>query len=334
MRFIVLVSAMFIFGSTNGYASSVTPEFFEKYQWLENLESYFEKINLSLAPVTSCKALNSMFAEDELTGLQKKREWKKYNNKLIPLTAIVVEVDEIPLSDDYLAIFKCAGSRSFVSDFTVRIPAHKEEFAFSLSVGEKRTIAVRLKGYGRLGIETAMDFTPFPGASEQCLPTLDDIRRSNGQVLYYCEDTSELLVRKIDYDMGDGETEPAYIADLKHESGDVTLFLSLPFANGESLYMENFGDKGGVAYLNTLGDCVIRSNEEESGTKRYISQLSDADKSEIKGVLTEKKLSGRETVNNYLEIKAIINSSDEQYSCETRMGLTLRALGMILSVLE
>ncbi|MDK9558053.1 hypothetical protein QQF73_10505 [Marinobacter sp. M216] len=318
MRLIMLFFAILSLASTNVHATEAVADYFQKYRWIENGVDFLKSRSLELAPVTSCKKLNAMFAEDDLTAIQKKREWEAYDDKLIPLTGVVQEVAEIPLSDDFLAIFKCSGSKSFVSDFTVRIPAHKSDLAYEMNVGEKRRVYVRLKDYSsRSGIETEMDYGSFAGGLDGCKPTLARIARSNGEIVYGCND-NDYLVRKIDVDMGEGTLERFYLVDLR-ETGDtdknLVIYASGPVLKGESLYLHVNSQKEVIGHVSSAGSCVF---ENEKDLESPLSVLSDKDKERVASIRRMKNPTGREAINNYLQFKKDLTASNSDYSCEVR----------------
>lgn len=232
------------------------PPPFEGMAWLEDGARKLAAQDLELAPVTSCQKLNAMFARDDLTDLQKKREWKKYNNKLIPLTGVVVDVDDIPLSHDYLATFKCVNSESFAYDFSVRIPAHMEEYAYSLNNGERHTVAVRLRDYGGLsGIETDMDYFSVDARSEQfggCKPTLSRISRKYSHIEYRCNDNDFTLQRFI---FGDSESHFKHFEAVLSDEFVVIIIDKIPgeaiyaYINEESNLLKHYFSSGGLCSI-------------------------------------------------------------------------------------
>jgi len=334
MRLALVFFAVSFFASMSVHASEKLPDYFKKYQWLEDGVSFMQAKNLELAPTTSCKKLNAMFAEDELTALQKKREWKAYDDRLIPLTGVVQEVDSIPLTDDFLAIFKCVGSHSFVSDFTVRIPAHKEEAAYRMSVGQKFKVYVRLKGYSsRSGIETEMDYGVLPVGDDRCLPTLLKIKRSNGEIMYMCEDPL-FIIRKLDFDMDEGKTKPVYMVDFR-ETDDATQnvasFVKLPFLGGESIfsYMRSKLSDSAI-HLPSFGDCVLGKTQNlKKDIETAMSELSAEDK-KLVADLGGSNLTNREAVRKYFEIKEHFDPSNNDYSCQARHAGILTALKKLI----
>lgn len=335
MRLIMLFFMVLSLASMNVHASEGVADYFKKYQWIEDGVALLKERSLELAPVTSCKKLNAMFAEDDLTAIQKKREWEAYDNKLIPLTGIVQEVADIPLTDDFLAIFKCVGSKSFVSDFTVRIPAHKSDLAYKMNVGQKRTIDVRLKDYSaRSGIETEMDYGSLSRGGDQCMPTLRLIKRSNGEIMYACEG-NDYMVRKIDMDMGDGTLEPFYIVDLR-ETGDsdknLVLYTSFPVFGGEAFYLHVNSQREAITHTPSAGNCVFeKSNDSESlyavlndEDKKRVASFKDASLKEMKD------LTNREAIMKYLQIKKDFTASNSDYPCEVRQMVLWEAYSSLV----
>lgn len=330
MRLIMLFFTVLSLASINVHASEDVADYFKKYRWIEDGVGLLKERNLELAPVTSCRKLNAMFAEDDLTAIQKKREWEAYDDKLIPLTGIVQEVAEIPLTDDFLAIFKCVGSNSYVSDFTVRIPAHKSDLAFKMNVGQKRTVDVRLKGYSsRSGIETEMDYGSLARGSNRCMPTLGLIKRSNGEIMYGCED-NEYMVRKIDIDMGDGTLEPLYVVDLR-ETGDsdknLVLYTSFPFVGGEAFYVHLNSQRDAIIHTPSAGSCVADGSKD---LESIYSILSDDDKKRIASLKGMKELTNREVAMKYLQFKEDFVASNSDYPCEVRQRVLWGAYSSVL----
>jgi hypothetical protein len=325
MRLIFLFFAMLSLASINVHASEGVADYFKKYRWIEDGVGFLKERNLELAPVTSCKKLNAMFAEDDLTAIQKKREWEAYDDKLIPLTGIVQEVAEIPLTDDFLAIFKCVGSKSYVSDFTVRIPAHKSDLAYKMNVGQKRSVDVRLKDYNsRSGIETEMDYGSLGRGSDRCMPTLASIKRSNGGIVYACEG-NDYIVQKIDIDMGDGTLEPFYMIHLR-ETGDsgknLVLYASFSVLGGETFYLHMNSQRESIVHIPSAGSCVFDGS---SDPKALYALLSEDDKKKVAIVEGMKELTSREAIMKYLQFKKDFAVSDSDYTCDVRQMVLSRA---------
>lgn len=160
------------------------------YEWIDEALDGLIYPGQEFAPKTSCKKLSSMFSGDGLTDLQKKKEWREYENKVIPLKGIVVDVTDLPLGKGYHATFRCVNSESYISDFTVRIPKHESEYAHSLSVGELHNVVVRLRSYGNIiGIYGDMPFIRISrNGSDKCDLTLRKAFREGNILFYGCSD--------------------------------------------------------------------------------------------------------------------------------------------------
>jgi hypothetical protein len=329
MKRLFLFSATLIITSANAQGSSTTPEYFAQYEWMAKSVGALKEMNLEVAPEKRCRELSSIFSGDKFTDLQKKREWGKYENKLISLIGVVQGVEEIPLSEDYIATFKCINSTSDVYDFTVRIPSHEENFAYSLNMGDTVNTAVRIKGYSENrthGIDTVMDYIGKTEVNGHCAPTLKKMDWSNGPIMYVCM-KSKFLVQRLNFEISEKKSVPIYSAHLE-DAESIIVFMSFPFDNNEELYVitkKVDDERSQKINFKSVGNCV----HERQGNEISYANLK---KSHIQMLenLKSLELSGGDALEKFLEMKALIESSDEYYSCETQQSLKFEIFNSLI----
>lgn len=106
----------------------------------------------------SCRTVVAKFTGDRRTSVQKKAEWKKYDNRPFRWSMEVVEVQE-KLLGGYRVGAKCPGSSAFTFDVVVDLPRNAEDLALSLNAGRRHTFTGHLRGYGTY-LDT--EWTPDP----------------------------------------------------------------------------------------------------------------------------------------------------------------------------
>ncbi|SDO37074.1 hypothetical protein [Vreelandella arcis] len=310
------------------HSSEQLPENFSEYEWL--VDGAREVINkeVEFAPVTSCFDLNRNFAGQTTSSIQKERAWEDYEGKVIPLTGIVEEVRSIPMSDDYLAFFKCTNSESFIVDFQVTIPGEMEDYAFDLTPGDRKEVFVRLDDYGEMmGVSTSIDsFNIDKGNGENCFAYLNHIDRATGNYGYECYNAEQMSgftvlnsengASQIYGTIRLGEENSASII-AQHESQDFyTMILddrlkpSIYFsANEEQCQLQN-----------------ITSEEKQEWIRENIKGMKDR----LISVEDE------ENINEwYIKKQELISSlNNEDYTCEQKQALRLAIFSLYNTAFE
>ncbi|PRY72057.1 hypothetical protein [Halomonas ventosae] len=305
-------------------SNEALPESFSEYSWL--LDGAREVISreTEFAPTTTCFNLNREFTGENTSSIQKERAWKEYNGKLIPLTGVVEEVKKIPLTDDYLAYFKCTNSESFLVDFTVRIPNEMKEYAFELTPGDRENVYVRLTDYGEMvGVSTELDtFSLERGNWKTCFAYLKTMSRSPNKYEYSCfGDEEKTGFGSLIKGAGVSQTLGALVEN------DRTITFTV-FPENPRIYVaqikNNSGKDNYYSYSGNEDACAISTNyvEEYLGSKENQTWLKE-NYNEIKTVILETE--GLENLNDwYIKNYVIINNlSDEKYECEQKQLLRL-----------
>jgi len=330
---VLLTFLVFSFNAHSQATGNELPATFDDVAWLEEGARKLSEKSLDLAPVTSCRKLSTMFARDGLTDLQKKREWKKYNNKLIPLTGVVVDVDEIPLSDDYLAIFKCVNSDSLFHDFSLRIPGHKEEYAYSLNNGDKHTVALRLRDYGKVsGIDGDMDYFTIDkrGAdSEKCKPTLSEVSRKYSQVIYKCNDQGAMFRRIL---FGTPDNSFGYYEGLIRSDSHEVGALLIDRIREETLFTRKSGeDKSASFHFKSGGNCTV----EFAGKKAFENRVREEGVEDIALSYIPKEKSIDRNFEVYQKILRKGLLEDRRLSCSTdQLARLVLYYGLVMPYIE
>jgi len=319
---LLFCAALSVAPATQGESqNNIAATSFASYEWAEEALNKVIRTDHSWAPVTSCKKLNNMFAADGLTNLQKEREWKKYDNRIIPLTGIVVDVSELPLDKGYHAVFKCVSSNSFVSDFTVRIPKHQAQYAYDLNVGEKRNVALQLRSYGKLtGIYGEMPSLKFTRTSADiCKPTLKDASRKDELLRYEC-DATPIKVKTKQKKAGSGTIK---IAEIEVKRDDSFYgFFQIEGLEKYNTYIKiaTDGSGKGKVYAPNLKPCV--ANIQADSINLFMTEKAE----QIKQVMREngslKNI--REFIQQFIEDK---KEPPALLTCEQEVVAAAQALG-------
>lgn len=310
-----LAALVLLAGSQIAYSDDQLPLEFSEHAWLVNGIRSVASKEVELAPVTTCYDLNEKFAGDSSTSIQKKKEWRNYEDKYIPLTGILEEVKEIPLSQDYLAYFKCTNSASLFVDFTMRVPGELEDYAFSLSPGERHNVVVRLDRYGEtMGVSTELDVINIDlGHDATCSAKLSSLSREDKSYRYSCEDPSVHFDRFFNKN-----GSPYFEGRLTREDGNIGIILPIPGKKDYALV--NMGN--GYLYYGGYGDSCYFSEKEinsDIGKDAYRELLKEA-ASEINSKMEERGID--QGPKDHLAINQIISEMNvEKYSCEIKQAL-------------
>lgn len=294
----------------NGESRKGLPIPFNNFSWLDESVSDFMAKDFDLAPPTTCRKMNSMFAGSDLTDLQKKREWKKYKGKMMPLTGKVFEVDNIPLSYDYIAAFKCLNSDSLASDFTVRIPSHKSDYAYSLNNSEQHTIGLLLYDYSGLsGIKTKLDSMNIPENKYiDCKPTLSSVKRNPTEVKFSC-DEEKFYLRHISLGNSDKPFN-AYEGFIRFPERELGV-IKIKELNSSTIYLSQKKDNSSFSFYDSAGEnCSATINLTEENRGRYEEIIKTHMPDNVEAMTFSESYSA--FVKNYLAGKTNISCTNEQ----------------------
>jgi hypothetical protein len=288
------------------------PEFLSEHMWLvEGLRTVASK-EVEFAPLTTCYDLNEKFSGQTTTSIQKEREWENYRGKYIPLAGILEEVQGIPLSNDYLAHFKCSNSNSLFVDFTMRIPHELEEYAYSLTPGKKYDVYVKLVNYSEmLGVAATIDIINIDiGNGESCPAKFSDLNRNDGNYQYACENPL------VEFDRRLTSYGHPYFGSAT-EQGETKFGVLYPSLGKEDFLLISkdrslhYGGHGDDCYIpgNTFGNLAGEEHEEI-----VIKALT-----ELGGKIALEEVQG---LTDMAEVNSAISELDaETYSCEIKQIL-------------
>lgn len=310
----IALASISLFSSNTAISNEELPEPFSEYGWL--LEGAREVIrkNTDFAPVTTCFDLNRMFTGETTSSIQKERAWLDYEGKLIPLTGTVEEVKRIPITNDYVAFFKCTNSESFMVDFTVEIPKEMEEYAFDLTPGERRDMHVRLTDYGEMmGVSTKLDsFELERESGEACFAYLHSMNRSTGGYDYACYGTE----RQVTFESSPSDDGSTIVSGMIKQDDGSIMFTTIPENTDIYYAFERKDNEVVLRHSGNEGSCVISSEVEKRKSKWYKENLNAME--EEVGNVEE-----LENINHwYVNLQQSIGKLDkEEYSCEDKQLL-------------
>lgn len=310
----MLGALVLLVNATGASGNDPLPDPFSGDGWLVEGMREVASQDVEFAPMTTCYDLNEKFAGNSTTSIQKKREWGNYKGKYIPLTGTLEEVKEVPLSDDYLAYFKCTNSDSLIVDFTMKIPGELEDYAFSLSPGDKHEVFVKLTRYGEItGVMTEIDVINIDmGNGDSCPAQFTYLSREDGIYQYTCGEVDVGFHRYLN------KKGHAFFSGWSKQEEDQVGIL-MPTAGKKDYILSREG--GDLLYYGGHGDaCYLRKDFMESTPG--IEDVIKGAYAEIELGLEEKDL--LPAPENIPTINAAISALDaDKYSCKVRQALRI-----------